>query len=396
MTTRGRTVFSRREWLNAAVLAGGTFCTGLDKIAIPLSSFVGFAVEQQDAKLVSLVPFIREGSPPLNTPLGAELDGRLYTNLSEVVPEQEVVLSKKFYVRTRVSALLDKQNLSLIECRGFRPSKLRLAVKSVRDKARPMGLHLMECAGNTKEGRFGLMSAANWAGVPFTEAIDFLPRIRDKSRILISGFDTYASQSASSLPGASWIFSLADLHAAGAFFAIAMNDEPLTPDHGAPLRLVVPGWYGCVCIKWINEISVVGSAETPTDQMKEFAARTHQPGLPGLAQDFAPATIDQAAMPLRVEKWSVAGKIHYRVIGILWGGCKPVKKVQIRFNPEEDYVPVTEFRHATNDPWTFWRHVWTPAAPGNYLIRLQIADQGVRTRRLDAGFYVREVEISEV
>ncbi len=33
-----------------------------------------------------------------------------------------------------------------------------------------------------------------------------------------------------------------------------MNGHALTPDHGAPVRLVVPGWYGCAWIKWVNDI----------------------------------------------------------------------------------------------------------------------------------------------
>ena len=38
-----------------------------------------------------------------------------------------------------------------------------------------------------------------------------------------------------------------------------MNGEPLPPDHGMPVRLVVPGWYGCAWIKWVNGIRLVGS-----------------------------------------------------------------------------------------------------------------------------------------
>lgn len=53
--------------------------------------------------------------------------------------------------------------------------------------------------------------------------------------------------------------------------------------------------------------------------MQEFAAWTHQRG----AKDDRPAIIDQAAMPVRVEKWIVDNKIKYRVVGILWGGSPP-------------------------------------------------------------------------
>jgi len=66
------------------------------------------------------------------------------------------------------------------------------------------------------------------------------------------------------------------------------------------------------------------------------------------------------------------------------------------FDPEEDYVPVDNFVQTRNDPWTLWTHVWSPKEPGRYSIRLVVKDPAVRTRRLESGYYVRSVEISEV
>ena len=115
-----------------------------------------------------------------------------------------------------------------------------------------------------------------------------------------------------------------------------------------------------------------------------------------MAKDYRPATIDQAAMPIRVEKWLVAGRIKYRVVGILWGGSRLVKELEIRFNPEEDYIRVDYVSHTANDPWSFWSHAWTPKAAGTYLVRLRVTDPVVETKRLDSGYYVRAVEVTEV
>src|SRR5204862_7518096 len=104
-----------------------------------------------------------------------------------------------------------------------------------------------------------------------------------------------------------------------ALLATGMNGAPLPPDHGFPVRLIVPGWYGCACIKWIDRIDLVAADAPATTQMREFARRTHQNGEPALAREFTPAVIDQAAMPVRVEKWLADGRIAYRVIGVMWG-----------------------------------------------------------------------------
>src|SRR5438876_9630391 len=62
--------------------------------------------------------------------------------------------------------------------------------------------------------------------------------------------------------------------------------------------------------------------------MQEFATRTHQQGVAELAKDYRPAPIDQAVMPIRVEKWLGHGKIKYRVVGILWGGSRLLKALE--------------------------------------------------------------------
>ena len=130
--------------------------------------------------------------------------------------------------------------------------------------------------------------------------------------------------------------------------------------------------------------------------MQEYAARTQQKGVPQLAREYQRAVIEQAAMPIRIEKWRIAGKIKYRVVGIAWGGSQRVKVLTIRFNPEEDYVPVDNFNQVENDPWTLWSHAWSPSAPGTYMIRLAVKEPAVQARRLDSGYYVRTVEIAEV
>jgi DMSO/TMAO reductase YedYZ molybdopterin-dependent catalytic subunit len=159
--------------------------------------------------------------------------------------------------------------------------------------------------------------------------------------------------------------------------------------------LFVPGWYGCACIKWVSSIRLVGDDELPTSQMIEFASRTHQSGTPALARDFLPATLDTAAMPIRVEKWRVAGAIRYRVIGILWGGTELVSALS--FDDGVSSAPVDVCPAPTSSStWTTWQHAWIPPSPGDHAIRMRIDDPSIRTRRLDAGYYERVVRIDEV
>jgi|HubBroStandDraft_2_1064218.scaffolds.fasta_scaffold09404_2 DMSO/TMAO reductase YedYZ molybdopterin-dependent catalytic subunit len=396
MPEDSRLKLSRRELLNALSIAGGAICVGLERILLPAPSSGQTRNSFASGEMLEIVPFAREGAPPMDTAVGEELDGRLYTDLASATPEEPVTAAGRFYIRTRASSLLREQDLQSILLQGLTGAPRNVRVADLRAQARPMGTHLMECAGNTREGRFGLISVADWTGIPLTEVLHRIPSIPNSARILVSGFDRYASQSASSTPGASWIFSLDDIRATKAFLATDMDGQPLTRDHGAPVRLVVPGWYGCACIKWLNEIRVVHDSAEITSQMQEFAFRTMQRGSPELAREYQAPAIDQSAMVTRVEKWRVGERIRYRVAGIMWGGTAPVRRLEIRFNPDEDYILVDEFQQTANDPWSFWSHSWSPTATGTYLIRLRVAEPAMQTRRLDRGFYVREVEISEI
>ena len=203
-----------------------------------------------------------------------------------------------------------------------------------------MGAHLIECAGNTDPNNFGLMSVADWSGVPLATVVQRLQPSSKDYGVLVSGLDDEAQTARSSVIGASWILPLADLPRLGAFLATGMNGAPLPLAHGAPVRLVVPGWYGCAWMKWVREIRLVGPDETVTSQMAEFAGRTHQDGRPLLARDYEAPVIDLAATPIRVERRRLNNAIHYRIVGIVWGGQTPARALQIRFGSRDAWKPL--------------------------------------------------------
>jgi len=387
---------NRRNFLRISLLGSGALLVGFDKVSGSARNLNDGSDPFQGGKQLGTVDFAGESRSPLDTLLGADLDGRLLSDLSKLTPENSIPPTERFYVRTLASRLLAGERGWQIRMGGLVEKPGPLAIEDLKRNAKPAGLHLMECSGNARATRFGMLSVADWGGVPISAVLQGCkPKLR-ATRVMVSGFDSYSGSSATSVPGADWVFTLEQLKASKAFLATEMNGQPLSKDHGAPVRMVVPGWYGCTCIKWVNAITFVDENAPSTSQMQEFAARTHQQGVPKLAKDYRPATIDQAAMPIRVEKWLVEGRIRYRVVGILWGGSRLVKELGIRFNPEEDYVRVDYFSQTANDPWSFWSHAWTPKAAGTYLVRLRVTDPAVETKRLDSGYYVRSVEVTEV
>lgn len=393
--TKDTRAVSRRKVLREGVLCGSVLLSGFDKLQIPDLTPQTTSDPFAGGKRLGIVPFSDEPRPPMGQAIGAELDGRLFTDLSDLRPENPVTPTNSFYIRTRASKLLDTAKSWTIQLRGPE-DPIVMPVKTLVKMAQPMGLHLMECVGNTRSAHFGMLSVADWDGVLVQEILESAGLRLSAGRVFISGFDQYATESRTSLPGASWIFAPDELVPSRAFLATKMNGQPLTADHGAPIRLVVPGYYGCACIKWVNEILFVAEDARATSQMQEYAGRTMQEGVPELAKEYRPARIDMAAMPIRIEKWSAGGKIKFRVVGIQWGGPRPLDGLEIRFNVNESYVPVDDFRSSDGDSWSFWSHAWIPAKSGEYLITLRIRGADKLARRLESGYYARSVQISEI
>jgi sulfane dehydrogenase subunit SoxC len=343
-------------------------------------------------RLLGTIPFIRAGSAPLDRRLGAGLDARLFTDLSTLAAERLITTSDRFFIRTAVPSAVPTAGAWTLSVGGLVREPLTLSLDTLAGMSRPAGRLLVECAGNSDAAGFGLMGAAEWEGVPLKAVLDRIRPTAEPHRILISGVDDETTESRTSVPGASWIFSRDDVR--DAVLALRMNGAPLPLDHGAPVRLVVPNWYGCACIKWVDRIDLVPDDAPATSQMWEYAARTHQVGPPRLARDYTPAVIDTAATPVRVERWSIDGRIAYRVVGVIWGGAKATNALAIRFRANEPWVPVDDCpMPGSTLTWSLWSHMWQPAAPGRYQIVLRVTDPSIRTRRLDLFFYVREVEV---
>ena len=148
--------------------------------------------------------------------------------------------------RLRVTGLVD------------RPTQLTL------DELRALGSTEIdagyECSGNSRRLIQGLASNGRWTGVPLTSVLDLAGVTSEAREFVFFGADkgeetvdfrgqphTVEQPFARSLPRADGLTS-------GPLLAYALNGEPLTREQGAPVRLVVPGWYGVANVKWLAHI----------------------------------------------------------------------------------------------------------------------------------------------
>lgn len=393
---------TRRAFLKTSAVASGGLLAACqpdpdEPIAVPDTVCDD---EFDDASFIEALPFENDGDRATEVKEGVGQDARLLTELGELSELKLTQSNAEFYVRTEFPDLLDSTDDWAIRIRGLVDSELDLTLEALMDEEiAEIDRFLLECSGNGDGSRMGLLSAAPMGGIPISALLDRIDIDPSATRILINGFDERTQISNHSTPGAAWVFTFDELLDAGAFLCTRMNGEDLPRDHGSPVRLFVPGWFGCACVKWVDEIRFVDDSEPATSQMQEFASRTHQSGVPAMAIDYIPAVIDTAAMPVRVEKWERDGRVVYRVVGIVWGGDVIDPPVSIQWGAGGEWQSVTACptrEHAQT--WGLWWTTWEPEENGLFELNCRVDDPDIRTRRLQDEFlrYQRTVIIDEI
>lgn len=230
-------------------------------------------------------------------------------------------------------------------------------------EAQEQGPVLLECSGNRRLTSFGLISSNTWRGVPLKPLLQGLGLTSEARGLQVIG---YGGRSDPQDKG--WVFNLDDLD--DAFLATHLGDQPLGPDHGAPVRLIVPGWYGCVAIKWVKELQLVGADAAPTPHMWAYSSRIFQDAVPQALAWRAPQ--QATAVATRVEQWT-DDRDTWRVIhGLVWGAEDPGLEIRTRSQVNE-WEPIEQpALGSAARTWRLWSHRWSPRGRGRRQIDLRL------------------------
>jgi DMSO/TMAO reductase YedYZ molybdopterin-dependent catalytic subunit len=161
-----------------------------------------------------------------------------------------------------------------------------------------------------------------------------------------------------------------------------MNGAPLPPQHGAPLRLVVPRWYGMASVKWLRAVEALDQPFDGLQQARSYHFR-REPGEKGepctlmrVNSLMAPPGIPDFYTRRRILE---AGPVE--VVGRAWSGVAAVQKVEFGVDGHWQTADVAAQRHAHS--WQHWRFRWT-AAPGEHELACRASDAAGNTQPLEA------------
>lgn len=233
----------------------------------------------------------------------------------------------------------------------------------------------LECSGNGAAG--GLIGNSLWTGTP-------LAPILKEAGVMPAGIEAvfycadsgkekiregeYPQQFARAL-------AVPDAIAKDVLLCWAMNGEPLTHKHGAPVRLVVPGWYGIAWVKWLQSIEIQDRRFLNRFMGRDYVTiRGEKRGSETIWRETSVGRMNLKSVPARAVK-QVDGSI--RISGAAWSNLQaPVKSVEVRLDNGAWQAAKLDPAHG-NEPycWRFWSFEWKGATSGEHTVSSRAIDR---------------------
>jgi DMSO/TMAO reductase YedYZ molybdopterin-dependent catalytic subunit len=231
----------------------------------------------------------------------------------------------------------------------------------------------VECAGNGRsflqpyahgvQWGAGAIGHAEWTGVPLRLVLEQSGLASGAVEVLFEGADRGSEADhpqpmhfARSLP-------LAKALDGDTLLALRMNGEPLEPAHGAPLRLLVPGWYGVASVKWLRRIEVLQRPFAGYFQSVKYTVqRDGQCG----RHSTVVGPMALKSQIIRPADGEVLGAGTVRVFGVAWAGEEAVDRVEVSRDGGATWCAADLVGPQTRYSWTLWEHLWQAAEGGAY------------------------------
>ena len=266
---------------------------------------------------------------------------------------------------------------------GLVTRPLTLDLDALRERPPTTVRVTMECAGN---GRARLqprpvsqpwlveaVGTAEWTGVPLRDVLAEAGLDPSALEVVFTGADHGIERGVEQDYQRS--LAIAEAMREEMLLAYQMNDQPLPPQHGYPLRLVAPGWYGMAHVKWLRDITMIGAPFAGFQQAVAYRFRQHadEPGEP--VTRIAPrALLVPPGYPDFMSRTRIVRPGDILIEGRAWSGRTAVSAVQVSTNGGRTWALAT-LDEPGEHPWA-WRH-WSyrwRATPGQYVLTARAAD----------------------
>ena len=314
---------------------------------------------------VLALPTPERGATPIKF-LDAQPEGKglKWENLEEWITPTENLFAVSHYGTPNVDLSTHQLEIS-----GLVRKPLKLTVDELKKRRKKDVIATLECSGNSSSPTFaGAIGNVRWTGTSLASLIhDCSPQKRAIEAVFFGADDKvekirdreYIQNFARSL-------SLADALGPDVILAWEMNGQPLSKEHGAPLRLIVPGWFGVAWVKWLTRIELLDRR-----YMNKFMGRDYVT-IRGEDRDGRTIWRETSVGPIDVK--SVTARAFQlpngsvRFSGAAWSDGTPLKRVEIKIDrgPWEE-AKIDKDPHSRYG-WRFWNFDWKNPESGDHVV----------------------------
>ncbi|MGZ8600194.1 MAG: sulfite oxidase [Actinomycetota bacterium] len=268
---------------------------------------------------------------------------------------------------------------------------LELSLSDLRSRTSVTRSVTLECAGNGRAlleprpvSQPWLQEAvgnAAWTGVPLHEVLAEAGVADGAVEVLFTGLDhglegDVEQDYERSLP-------LDEAMREDALLAFEMNGGPLLPQHGFPLRLVVPGWYGMTHVKWLSRVTVLDRPFEGYQHVRGYRLRSDpdEPGEP-VTRIRPRSLMAPPGFPRFETRSRIVDAGTHVVRGRAWSGFGPIERVECSDDDARTWWEA-ELDDPPPDPfaWRGWSFSWL-ASPGERVLCCRATDATGETQPL--------------
>jgi DMSO/TMAO reductase YedYZ molybdopterin-dependent catalytic subunit len=282
------------------------------------------------------------------------------------------------YVRSHFERPAVDPRLHRIQLDGAVAPSAAMTIEELRGLGERTLTVTMECAGNGRLSMAplpagepfdeGAVSTATWTGTPLRALLDKVELGRGVVEILAQGADSGKPQGGRETLSYARALPLEKARDPDTLLAWAMNGRALPVEHGGPVRLVVPDWYGMASVKWLSRLSAL---ERPFEGW--FQTNQYVYLLPDGTR--APVTTmrvkSHIVTPARGTRVPAG---NTRVSGWAWSGGGPIARVEVALDGQGPWIEARLEPGETPHTWTRFVVDLVVTAAGRHTVRARATD----------------------
>ncbi len=342
--------------------------------------------------LGAVLPHVRAGEETTRVP-GLIVRGVEPENLEFPFESLDrfVIPNGRFYVRSHFAVPRMEASSWRMEVAGAVEQPFRIGLDDLKKMPSRTITAMLECSGNGRVNLVpkakgilwdsGAVGNAEWTGVPLAALLERAGLKEGALEVVLEGADKGRVEEEPKSPGEIHFARSIPLEKArrDVLLAYQMNGEDLSPEHGAPLRAIVPGWYGMASIKWLGRILVVDRPFAGYFQTLDYSYFERRDGLPSLVSTGENEVKSQIARPARDE--AIPRNSDYRVHGAAWAGESEVSRVEVSTDGGKDWAVAKLVGEPIPHAWRLWEWTWkTPKQVGPLIVMARATDRRGRVQ----------------